>query len=296
MTSFFKNFFNPWKTRVKSTIERITQITFVRFAINVGDRIGKDYVGIMAAGLSYYTFLSLFPLILGIVSILGFLLPMETVRSIVFDLLQSSFPGSTDIIESTITSVINNRGTLGIVSIIGLIIAGTGIFSAISLALNRAWDRLPRAIWVRKPMEFAMFLGIGLMVLLLLGASTAISFLGNIDLPGIRIVQMFLGRLISFVLLLGIFFLVYKYIPSKKLRWRDVWIGATLGAVLWQIALLVFSFFLSNFASYQLTYGSLASIIILLVWIYISAFILIICEEINAVYYRMFGAGARTKK
>jgi len=162
------------------------------------------------------------------------------------------------------------------------------VLSAISLAINRAWDLWPRPIYIRKPQEILMILAVGLIIILLLGLSTGLSFLGNLDIPGIGVIQSILARLVTFLLIAGIFLLLYKFIPNTNVRWSDIWRGALLGAVMFQLALFGFTVFLKYFASYNLIYGSLTSLIVILIWIYISSFILILCAEINTVYNRMF--------
>jgi len=288
MLSFFKDYVKRWVGWGKRVRDRLFQHAFVRFSYNVAQTLGKDYVGIMAAGISYYAFLSIFPLLVGLIAILGFLLPSESIYDIIFNFLQQNVPISTDFIESTIRNIIDLRGTLGLIGIGGLIFGGTAVLSAISLAVNRAWNLWPRPIWIRKPQEFVMVLVIGVIILLLLGISTGLSFLDNIALPGIGLLQYALFRLISFLLVLAIFLLLYKFIPNTQVRWSDIWRGALLGAIMFELALFGFTVFLRYFATYDIIYGSLASIVIILIWIYISSFILILCAEINSVYNRMF--------
>jgi len=83
------------------------------------------------------------------------------------------------------------------------------------------------------------------------------------------------SRLLAFLLVLAVFLLLYKLVPFTKTYWHYIWPGALLAAVLFEIARTLFVFYLENFANYQLIYGSIASIIILLVWIYYSAFIMV---------------------
>jgi membrane protein len=94
--------------------------------------------------------------------------------------------------------------------------------------------------------------------------------------------------MVTFMLIAAVFLLLYKFIPNTKVYWADIWRGAILGAIMFQFALFGFTFFLQNFSAYNLIYGSLTSLVVLLIWIYISSFILILCAEINTVYNRMF--------
>jgi len=288
MLAWFKGFIKRGVEWGGNVWNRLYRFTFVRFAYNVAQTLGKDYVGIMAAGLAYYAFLSLFPLIVGLISILGFLLPSEEIYEVIFNFLERNVPVSTDFIESNIRSIVNLRGTLGIISIFGLIFGGTAVLSAISLAVNRAWNLWPRPIWIRKPEEFLMVLAIAVMVVLLFGISTGLSILGDQNIPGVGFIQFALSRIAPFILILSVILLLYKFIPSSSIRWRDIWRGAVIAAVMFQLALYGFSFFLNNFGAYELIYGSLASLVVTLIWIYISSFILIIGAEINAVYFNMF--------
>jgi membrane protein len=95
------------------------------------------------------------------------------------------------------------------------------------------------------------------------------------------------SRLVAFLLILVVFLFLYKFIPFTKTYWRDIWPGALLAAILFEIARTLFIFYINNLANYQLIYGSIASIIVLLVWIYYAAFIMILGAEFTFQYGRM---------
>ena len=164
------------------------------------------------------------------------------------------------------------------------------MFSAISLAINRAWDiRRYRPFFIRKASELGMVFGIGILFLLSLVVSAIISILrGVLNLPEAGLIIVNVGsRLVAFLLILAVFLLLYKLIPNTRTYWRYVWPGALLAAILFEIARTLFVFYLENFANYQLIYGSITSIIALLVWIYYSAFIMILGAEFTFQYGRM---------
>ena len=164
------------------------------------------------------------------------------------------------------------------------------MFSAVSLAINRAWDiRRVRPFFIRKARELGMVFGIGILFLLSLGASAIISIMrGILHLPAADMIIVNVASwLVAFLLILAVFLLLYKLIPNTRTYWRDIWPGALLAAVLFEIARTLFVFYLANFANYQLIYGSIASIIVLLVWIYYSAFIMILGAEFSFQYGRM---------
>jgi len=115
----------------------------------------------MAAGVSYYGILSVFPLILGLLAILGLFLPSETVQQVLFDLFRDIFPGSIDWLEESIETLIRLRGPIGIVGLIGLIWAGSAFFGAVSRAINRTWGvQKDRPYHLRKLRDLSMVLGI----------------------------------------------------------------------------------------------------------------------------------------
>jgi membrane protein len=161
------------------------------------------------------------------------------------------------------------------------------MFSAVSRAINRAWDiRRYRPFYIRKPRELGMVFGIGLLFLLSLGASAIILILRRVlNLPAADLIIVNVGSwLVAFLLILAVFLLLYKLIPNTRTYWRYVWPGALLAAILFEIARTLFVFYLENFANYQLIYGSISSIIVLLVWIYYSAFIMILGAEFTFQY------------
>jgi len=156
--------------------------------------------------------------------------------------------------------------------------------------INRAWDiRRYRPFFIRKASELGMALSTGILFLLSLGASAITAILrGVFDLPAAKLIIIDVGsRLVAFLLILAVFLLLYKLIPNTKTYWRYVWPGALLAAILFEIARTLFVFYLENFGNYQLIYGSIASIIVLLVWIYYSAFIMILGAEFTFQYGRI---------
>jgi membrane protein len=164
------------------------------------------------------------------------------------------------------------------------------MFSAISLAINRAWgiSRYSRHFFVRKASELGMVFGIGLLFLLSLGISAIISLLpGALGLPTDLLILDMGSWLAAFLLILVVFLLLYKLIPNTRTYWRDVWPGALLAAILFEFARYLFIVYINSFANYQLLYGSIASIIALLVWIYYSAFIMILGAEFAFQYHRL---------
>jgi membrane protein len=162
------------------------------------------------------------------------------------------------------------------------------MFGAVERAANRAWDiHRDRPFPIRKLRDIAMALGTGILFSLSLGSTAIFSILSDMDLPGAGAASNYGAKFLAFLLSLLIFMVIYKFLPNTKTFWRYIWPGALLAAVLFEIAKILFVFYLSHFADYESVYGSLASVIALLFWIYISAFILILGAEFGAEYGRM---------
>ena len=188
-------------------------------------------------------------------------------------------------LEQNIEGVIQLRGALGFLSLFGLFWSGSAMFGAINRAINRASNiRQERSFLIRKLRDVFMALIVGILILLSLGMTTVFTMLSDTSLPVTGIVIDFAAIILAFLLNGAIFLLLYKLIPNIKTYWRYVWPGAVLAAVFFEVAKIVFLIYLSRFAHYELVYGSVGSVIILLLWIYISALILIIGAEFNYQY------------
>jgi len=273
---------------VRPVRERLLGIPAVVLAVRVTHELGDDDVSHMAAGVAYYAVLSLFPLLLGLIAIFGFFLPREEIQNQLLDFFARNLPGSVDALKNNIDSVIRLRGAIGAVSIVLLLWSASNMFSALGRAINRAWDvHHDRPFYLRKLRDLTMAIGVGGLFLLSMGATTVFSILRAWDLPFVSWAAESGARVLGVAFSLGIFLVLYKFMPNTKTRWRHIWIGAVIAAGLFEAAKALFVFYLRNFATYESVYGSVASMIVLLVWIYISAWILILGAEISAEYGRM---------
>jgi membrane protein len=276
--------------RLQRTKDRLLKIPTVQLIYLTAEGSGNHDATQRAAGVAYYAILSIFPLLLGLFAVFGFFLPSANLQDELLKFVGNNLPGATDILRQNIESIVKLRGAMGVLSIIVLFWGASAMFSAVSLAINRAWEiRRYRHFLIRKACELGMVLSMGILFLLSLGASAILSILHGVsDLPVAQLIIVDAGgRLVAFLLILAVFLLLYKLIPNTRTYWRYIWPGALLAAILFEIARTLFIFYLENFANYQLIYGSIASIIVLLVWIYYSAFIMVLGAEFTFQYGRM---------
>lgn len=249
----------------------------------------------MAAGVAYYAILSLFPLTIGILAVFSPLLPSDTVESALLDFLQTYLPGSNDAFRENLEATGGLRSALGVVSVLGMFWAASAIFGAISKAVNRAWDvHHDRPFYIDKARHIAMAFSVGLLFLLSFSTTTVLQFVDTVatDYGGIaELLQQetvnTIARVLPFLFSLGIFLMVYKFVPNTQTHWRYIWPGALLAALAFEVSKGFFVFYLDHFADFEQVYGSLGSVVVLLLWTYVSSLTLIIGAEFTSEYERM---------
>jgi len=248
----------------------------------------------LSASISYYMFFCIFPLSLAFTSVLGFISGSPESETRVIEAIGYSLPVSSEFITSTIQGVIRARGTLGAIATIGLLWGGSAVFNVIRKSLNIAWGiKKPRPFFVERAMELAMTLGVGLLLLTSIGITTALSVIRRFNaavlgiefLNGAVFWQASL-TLLSMSLAFVTFLLLYRFVPNTRVRWRDVWGGALLAAVGFEAAKEIFVWYATDFAHYNPIYGPVGTIMALLIWIYISAVIVLFCAKLTSVYSR----------
>ena len=293
-------------TKVKRTIAMITHWvgnssivdnSVVALGWRVFKELGDDDAAHLSAGVAYYSVFSVFPLLLGLLAISGTVFASITLQEQFLDYVTESMPGSKEFVSKNIEELVRFRGALGIGAILGLLWSGSSAFGAMSRAINRAWDiDKDRPFYVAKTLHIIIALGVGILFLLSSFASVAIEVLSSysreLGLPGHEFFLGFgLGNLmlkaVPWAITLAVFLLLYRFVPNCKTYWRYVWTGAVVAAILFEASKGIFMWYLVNVANYELIYGSVASMMVLMSWAYVSAFILILGAEISSEYGRM---------
>ena len=249
----------------------------------------------LSAAISYYILLSLFPLTLAAVTILGYFSRSQNISARVTQAIADVLPGSGQVLSDAIQGV--SRGgwsAAGAIAVVGLLWSGMGFFGAVRKSLNTAWGiKQPRPFLRERLMEFIMMLGLGALLIISFGLTAAlkviqaanISVFGHVLSNGLfwDAIVILTSVIITFV----VFLLLYKFVPNTRVRWRHVWVGALVAAVLIEIAKNIFVWFVGHFATYNLVYGSLWTIVTLMVWSYISAMILLFCAKLISAFIKM---------
>lgn len=259
-----------------------------------------DKVSRLAAALSFFTILSLAPLLLVIVSIVGlFIGEGRTEEAIVEQ--AGSLVGESGRELVSIVLLNADRSAAGAFSAVAgfavLVFGATGVVAQLQAALNTVWGVEPAKGGVRgfvrkRVLSFGAVLGAGLLLLVSLAFSTAISVIAGLigDLFGhaawvLRLMD--IGS--SLVLFTGLFAFMFKFIPDAVITWSDVGVGALVTAVLLVVGKILIGIYLGA-SSTASTYGAFGTLVVVLIWIYYSAQIMFLGAEFTHVYARRHGS------
>jgi membrane protein len=248
-----------------------------------------------AASIAYYALLSLFPFSMLALAALGSITADEADRSAVLGFVLQYFPSQFDFITVQLDAFRANTVTFGVVGVLGLIWGSLGVFSAITTAVNYAWGvEKTRSFWKHKLFAFLMLLVAGLVLiaaLLLVSATSLVGatwFAGVVRrFPGLLVLRGYVSRHAAtwlFTLVVG---LVFYFVPNAKVRFRDVWIGALVTGLLWRGTLEGFQWFMRDMTRFTRVNGSIAAVVVFLLWVYTQAVILLYGVQFTASYARL---------
>jgi membrane protein len=254
-------------------------------------RFGETRAAENAATLAYYTLFSIFPFLISMIVAGSFFLEREEVYQRVQEFIVQAFPASQTLILENIDTVLTLRGTVGTVGLIGLVWSATGLFSNLIFSINRAWPHTRPRNFLRKRLAG---LGVATSLALLLGLSVITTTVVNLflrldflqfglaalgDLP----VRSMLTRLLSWLMKGLIFFAIYMWAPNTRVPIRAAAWGAVIAATGWDIATAAFTWYLtSGIPRFEVVYGSLGTVVVLMLWIYIGALVVLFGAHLGA--------------
>ncbi|MDQ0175650.1 membrane protein [Bacillus chungangensis] len=250
--------------------------------------IKNDIIG-LAAQLSYFFILSLFPLLIFLVTLIPYL---PITQEDMIGLIRDFAPVQTmDFLETTLAEIMSNRSS-GLLSfgIIGTIWSASNGMNAVIKALNRAYNAEERRPFlIARGMSIILTIGMIIVIIIVLVLPVFGKQIGKYLFHNLGFSMEFVALwnalrwVVTPIVLFLVFQVLYFLAPSEKIRWKSVRPGAVFASIGWIIVSLGFSSYISNFGNFTAAYGSLGGMIVLMLWLYLSGMILMIGGELNAV-------------
>lgn len=268
------------------------------------DQWSKHNAPRLGAALAFYSLLSLAPLLLVIVSIVGIVFghsaaerdTIQQVRSLVGPAAGKAVAAFLQGSKNTTHGIIAT-----VIGLITLLFSASGVLIELRDALNTIWDvptpsasgfAMVTTFIKQRIFSFAIVLAIGFLLIVSLIISTWISALGALSasiMPWQAAVMSVVNGVVSFVVITGLFAAIYKIMPDVRVEWRDVLLGGAVTSLLFTLGKLLLGIYLGR-ASYASTYGAAASIVVLIAWVYYSAQIFFLGAEFTKAFATRYGS------
>lgn len=264
--------------RMKGIIKKI--ILVMRAAVESFQRAGSTRG---AAGMAYYMLFSLFPLLIVLVTVVSYFVDGAEASARVAQLVISAIPVSEEFVARNIGRILALRNSVGLVSLLAFIWSASNAFSMMVHHINNAWPETERRPFFQKRLlGLAMVIAIILVLFLLMLSSTVLNVLVKYKdtVPGLELLfNSWLWNFGTKALYWGVpflfFYSLYRIIPMGRVPIKAAGFSALVITVIWRVASSGFQWYLaSGFARYEVIFGSLSAIVVVLLWIYISSLIL----------------------
>jgi membrane protein len=266
-----------------------------------------DYAPSMGAAISYYTIFSLAPLLVIVIAIAGAIFGREAAQGQIVEQISGLVGREGAVaVESMLRSVDEpGKGLVaGLISVVVLLIGATTVFAELQSALDRIWHvperEKPSGVWAvlrARLLSFGLILGLAflLMVSLLVSAALAAfgSWFGGL-MPGSEALLHMLNVVISLGIVTVLFAMIFKLMPTARIAWRDVWIGAAVTAVLFELGKLAIGLYLGK-SGVNESFAAAGSLVVLVAWVYYAAQIFLLGAEFTKVYANEHGSVSGAK-
>ena len=259
----------------------------------------NDNVPRLGASLAYYTLFALSPVLLVATGIAGLVFGPEAVRGEIVGQIQGLVGRQgAEAVQSMLESASRPSTSIPatIVGLVTFFLGATGAFLELQTALNAIWRVKPRPgtnvrdFLVQRLISFGLVVGVGFLLLVSLLVSAALAalsrYLGHI-FPALTAFWEAANVLVSLFVITLLFAMIYKILPDVRLRWRDVWIGALVTAGFFSVGKQLIGLYLGT-SSVASSFGAAGSVVVLLVWVYYSAQVVLLGAEFTRYYVERF--------
>ncbi|MDX1994645.1 MAG: YihY/virulence factor BrkB family protein [bacterium] len=260
----------------------------------------KDNGTRQAAALAYYAVFSVFPLTLLLAIGVSRILEPTIAQEQISNGLQLFLPeesATIQLVRDSVTQALQQNSSFGLVALLGLIWSALGLFSNFTDALDQIFQvPTSRSLWRQRLLGFLMTL---VLIVLIITSFMTSGLLSLVDAVLIATPSVWIS-IGSLLLPLGlnmvIFVLLFRYIPARRVHWDAIWPAALLGGMGLEAAKAGFGWYLTNLANFQFVYGSIATVIVLLLWVYLAACIFLLSAEVCAQLDLWFTAQQETPR
>jgi membrane protein len=248
-----------------------------------------------AASIAYYALLSLFPLFLLTFAVIGSTTNDSAERAEIISFIFRYFPRQFDFITGQLEALQATPLSFSFGGFVALTWASLGVFNAITSAVNHAWGVESRRSFLKhRLVGFLMLLSAGGILVLALVLLSAVRLAQTQQFFAVMMSNEWLMRIsgagayyAATALLIMCVALIFYFIPNAKMRFSDVWPGALLVGLLWRGALAFFTWYAGDLKGLSVVHGSIAAVVLFLLWIYVSSVILLYGVEVTAAYAKM---------
>jgi membrane protein len=278
---------NDARGRGADTPQEIPAKGWMDIAKRTAKEVKADQVPLLSAGVAFYSLLALFPAIIAGVSIYGLVADPATVRDQIAKLTETLSPETATLVGEQLKQVTSGAGgALGVATVVGILTAlwsASSGMKALITGVNLAYDETETRKFV-KLRGLALLLTLGAMVLMGIALATIVGYPPIAD--NLPTVLRWVLAIVRFVILGGLLVVglavLYRYAPDRdKPKWTWVSGGSGIATLLWVLATVGFSLYANFFGNYNKTYGALAGVIILMFWLFLSAFVVLVGAELN---------------
>ena len=280
----------------------------LRLAVQSVKSWSNDYAPSMGAAISYYTVFSLAPLLVIVIAIAGAAFGREAVQGLISDQLSGLMgPRGAEMVEGLVASASDtDRGLVaGLISFFVLLVGATTVFAELQSALDRIW-KVPEA---KKPsgifgllrarlLSFGLILGVAFLLMVSLVVSATLAAFGTWAgglMPGWETVLQLLNLAVSLAILTVLFAMIFKLMPSTPVSWRDVWVGAFVTAVLFEVGKLLIGLYIGKSGITE-SFEAAGALVILLAWVYYAAQIFLLGAEFTKAFADAHGSLSGPRK
>ncbi len=259
-------------------------VTLTRATIQA---IFDNELSMRAAALAYYALFSLFPLVLLIISAVGFVLRSPAWQQQIMNQIEGLLPTRGDVVGAVVQEVITARGATGLLGMLTLLWTASGFFGALEASINHIFSsEQKRSWWRRRGLGMLMVLIMAPLLLLATGLTSLshlIVYLRFLPDVIIKLVKSGLDYTLTLLMIVLVFSALLHWVPRRRPGWSATLIGALVTAILWSGITSAFTWYLgSGFATYNLVYGPIAAMIALILWLYLTSFVILLGATFTA--------------